>query len=103
MDASVSAKAIANTFEAEVREIVTAKYVRAATANDAVAGVQPRLLVEPGNEQELAKVLRLANAAGVAGVSGGGGTKVGWGDRPRRGGGGLAAAAWSAGGERGSV
>src|SRR5216684_3341117 len=55
MDASVSAKAIANTFEADVREIVTAKYLRAATANDAVAGVQPGLLVEPGNEQELAK------------------------------------------------
>src|SRR5260370_3033206 len=84
MDASVSAKAIANTFEAEVREIVTAKYLRAATANDAVAGVQPRLLVEPGNEQELAKVLRLANAAGLAVVSRGGGKKGGWGHPPAR-------------------
>src|SRR6266403_3954639 len=84
MDASVSAKAIANTFEADVREIVTAKYLRAATANDAVAGVQPRLLVEPGNEQELAKVLRLANAAGLAVIPRGGGTKLEWGNRPAR-------------------
>src|SRR5713226_4144437 len=84
MDASVSAKAIANTFEADVREIVTAKYLRAATANDAVAGVQPGLLVEPGNEQELAKVLRLANAAGLAVIPRGGGTKLEWGNRPAR-------------------
>jgi len=84
MDASVSAKAIANTFEADVREIVTAKYLRAATANDAVAGVQPRLLVEPGNEQELAKVLRLANAAGLAVIPRGGGTKLELGNRPAR-------------------
>src|SRR5712664_1396367 len=84
MDASVSAKAIANTFEADVREIVTAKYLRAATANDAVAGVQPRLLVEPGNEQELAKVLKLANAAGLTVIPRGGGTKLEWGNRPVR-------------------
>src|SRR5713226_4347463 len=84
MDASVSAKAIANTFEADVREIVTAKYLRAATTNDAVAGVQPRLLVEPGSEQELAKVLKLANAAGLAVIPRGGGTKLEWGNRPER-------------------
>src|SRR6266849_2756821 len=84
MDASVSAKAIANTFEADVREIVTAKYVRAATANDAVAGVQPRLLVEPGSEQELAEVLKLANAAGLAVIPRGGGTKQEWGNRLAR-------------------
>jgi len=84
MDASVSAKATANTFEADVREIVTAKYVRTAGANDAVAGVQPRLVVEPGSEQELAKVLRLANAAGLAVIPRGGGTKLEWGNRPAR-------------------
>ena len=60
MDASVSPKTSLNsTFEADVREIVTAKYVRAAQASDAVAGVQPSLVVEPGSEQELAKVLKL--------------------------------------------
>src|SRR5260370_24249412 len=84
MDGSVCAKAIANTFEAEVREIVTGKYLRAATANAAVAGVQPRLLVDTGNEQELAKVLRLANAAGLAVIPRGGGRKLEWGNRPAR-------------------
>jgi len=85
MDASVSPKTSLNsTFEADVREIVTAKYVRAAQASDAVAGVQPSLVVEPGSEQELAKVLKLANAAGLAVIARGGGTKVGWGNPPAR-------------------
>jgi len=84
MDASVSAKETASTFEADVREIVTAKYVRAAVASDAVAGVQPRLVVEPGSEQELAKVLKLADAAGLAVIPRGGGTKLEWGNRPAR-------------------
>ncbi len=84
MDASVSSNATANTFEADVREIVTAKYVRTAGESDAVAGAQPSLLVEPGSEQELAKVLRLANAAGLAVIPRGGGTKLEWGNRPER-------------------
>jgi len=84
MDASVSAKATASTFEADVREIVTAKYVRTAAASDAVAGVQPSLVVEPGSDLELAKVLKLANAAGLAAIPRGGGTKLEWGNRPAR-------------------
>ncbi len=82
MDASVSVKATASTFEADVREIVTAKYVRTAGASDAVAGVQSRFAVEPGSEQELAKVLKLANAAGLGVTPRGGGTKLEWGNRP---------------------
>ena len=84
MDASVSAKATANTFEADAREIVTARYVRAAGESDAVAGVQPRFVVEPGSEQELAKVLKLANAARLAVIPRGGGTKLEWGNPPAR-------------------
>jgi glycolate oxidase FAD binding subunit len=84
MDASVSSKAIATSFEADVREIVTAKYVRTAGPTDAVAGVQPSLVVEPGSEQELAKVLMLANAAGLAVIPRGGGTKLEWGNPPTR-------------------
>src|SRR6266436_8367458 len=82
MDASVSAKTTASTFETDVRAIVTAKYVRTAGANDIVAGVQPGFVVEPGSEQELAKVLKLANAAGLAVIPRGGGTKLQWGNRP---------------------
>jgi glycolate oxidase FAD binding subunit len=85
MDASVSSKANPkSTFEADVREIVTAKYVRAAEASDALAGAQPSLVVEPGNEQELAKMLKLANAAGLAVIPRGAGTKLEWGNRPTR-------------------
>src|SRR5260370_7705438 len=84
MDASVSSKGTANTFEADVREIVTAKYVRTAGESDAVAGAQPSLVVEPGSEQELAKVLKLANAAGLAVIPRGGGTKLEWGNLPER-------------------
>src|SRR5712664_384315 len=84
MDSSVSSKATANTFEADVREIVTAKYVRTAGESDAVAGAQPSLVVEPGSEQELAKVLKLANAAGLAVIPRGGGTKLEWGNLPER-------------------
>jgi glycolate oxidase FAD binding subunit len=84
MDASVSAKGTANTFEADVHGIVTAKYVRTAGASDAVAGVQPRFVVEPGSEQELARVLKLANAARLVVIPRGGGTKLEWGNRPAR-------------------
>src|SRR5258708_32248921 len=95
MDASVSAKATASTFEADVREIVAAKYVRTAGASDAGAGVQSRFVVEPGGEQELAKVLKLANAAGLGGTPRGGGTKLEWGNRPAHAGWNLAPGRWA--------
>src|SRR5258707_15525667 len=97
MDASVSAKSNASTFETDVRGIVTAKHVRTAVASDAVAGARPSLVVEPGNEQELAKVLKLANAAGLAVIPRGGGTKLGGGNRPAGGDGRV----WTGGLERG--
>ena len=85
MDASVSPKAsLSSTFEADVREIVTAKHVRTASASDAVAGVRSSIVVEPGTEQELAKVLKLANAVRLAVIPRGGGTKLEWGNRPER-------------------
>jgi glycolate oxidase FAD binding subunit len=83
MDASVSSKtSLSSTFEADVRGIVTAQHVRVAGASDAGAGVQPSFVVEPGSEQELAKVLKLANAAGMAVIPRGWGTKLEWGNRP---------------------
>src|ERR1700740_869107 len=85
MDASGSSEAkLNNPFESDVRGIVTREYVRGAAANDAVAGVQPSLVVEPGSEQELAKVLKLADAAGLAVIPRGGGTKLEWGNPPAR-------------------
>src|SRR5207253_10753222 len=58
--------------------------VRAATAADAVAGVHPKLVIEAGTESEIAEILRLSNAAGLAVIPRGGGTKLGWGNSPER-------------------
>jgi glycolate oxidase FAD binding subunit len=60
------------------------EYVRAGTAADAVAGAQPKLVIEPGTEGELAEVLRLSNEAGLAVIPRGGGTKLAWGNSPVR-------------------
>jgi glycolate oxidase FAD binding subunit len=60
------------------------EFVRAATAADAVAGAQPKLVIAPGTERELAEVLRLSNEAGLAVIPRGGGTKLEWGNPPVR-------------------
>src|SRR3989475_755621 len=64
--------------------IVGNENVHAATAADAVAGVQPKLVIEPGAERELAEILRLSNEAGLAVIPRGNGTKLGWGNPPTR-------------------
>lgn len=58
--------------------------VRAASAADAVEGVQPKLVIMPGTESEISEILRLSNAAGLAVIPRGGGTKFGWGNAPAR-------------------
>jgi glycolate oxidase FAD binding subunit len=64
--------------------LVGKEYVQTATAADAIAGVQPKLVIEPGTESELAEVLRLSNEAGLAVIPRGGRTKLGWGNSPAR-------------------
>jgi glycolate oxidase FAD binding subunit len=73
---------IAEKFES----IVGAANVRAPGATDAVVDCQPEYVVSPGTEHELAAVLALANEAGVAVIPRGGGTKLDWGNPPKRGG-----------------
>jgi len=58
--------------------------IRPAQVSDGVAGIQPQLLVEPADEQQLAEVLRLANDANLVVIPRGGGTKLDWGNPPRR-------------------
>jgi glycolate oxidase FAD binding subunit len=70
--------------EQEFRAILASDSIRAAGAADAVCGVQPRLVLEPANEQQLAAALRLANAANLAVVPRGGGSKLSWGNPPSR-------------------
>src|SRR6266404_2929314 len=60
--------------------LVGNEYVQATTAADAVSGAQPKLVIEPGTERELAEILRLSNEAGLAVIPRGGGTKLGWGN-----------------------
>src|SRR5580704_19518478 len=70
--------------EHEFRAILAPDSMRAATAADAVCGVQPRLVLEPANEQQLAAALRLANDSNLAAIPRGGGTKLNWGNPPTR-------------------
>jgi glycolate oxidase FAD binding subunit len=86
MDAAVPSGTtmVTSTFEEAARAILAPPHVRAASPGDAVAGVQPQLIVEPGSEPELAKILKLANEAGLAVIPRGGGTKLAWGNPPKR-------------------
>jgi glycolate oxidase FAD binding subunit len=70
--------------EHEFRAILAPDAIRPAAAADAVCGVQPRLVLEPGNEHQLAAALRLANDSNLAVVPRGGGTKLYWGNPPSR-------------------
>src|ERR1700688_3347331 len=70
--------------EHEFRAILSSDSIRAATAAEAVCGIQPRLVLEPASEQQLAAVLRLANDRSLAVVPRGGGTKLSWGNPPSR-------------------
>jgi glycolate dehydrogenase FAD-binding subunit len=72
------------TIAGKFESIVGPRHVCAASAKDAVAGEQPEFVVSPGNEKELAAVLGCANEAGVAVIPRGGGTKLDWGNPPRR-------------------
>src|SRR5258708_26222901 len=64
--------------------LVGNEFVRAATAADTIVGMQPKLVIEPGTESELAEVLRLSNEAGLAGISPGGGKELRGGKPPPR-------------------
>jgi glycolate oxidase FAD binding subunit len=66
----------------ELAEIVGHEHLRAATPADAVDGVAPRRIAEPGTADELARCLRWAHGAGLKVASRGGGTKMGWGNPP---------------------
>lgn len=71
-------------FKLALHEAVEAEHVRPANAADAFARAQPEIVVEPGTEQEVARVLRMASEAGLAVIPRGGGTKMEWGNSPRQ-------------------
>lgn len=67
---------------AELAAVLGEEHLRAATAADAVDGVVPRQVAEPGTADELARCLRWARGAGLRVTPRGGGTKLGWGNPP---------------------
>jgi glycolate oxidase FAD binding subunit len=72
------------TLRADLSAIVGAEQIQSATPADAINAVQPQLVVAPGNAAEVAAVLRLAGSAGLHIAPRGGGSKLGWGNPPRR-------------------
>lgn len=71
-------------WEDAMRAIVGREHLRSVAGTDAVGEITARIVVEPGNEQELSKVLKCADKAGLAVIPRGGGTKLEWGNPPRR-------------------
>jgi glycolate oxidase FAD binding subunit len=66
----------------ELRSIVGESYVREATAEDAVEGVEPSLVVEPGSVEETSELMKLAAREELVVAPRGGGTKLHIGDPP---------------------
>src|SRR5881409_2217873 len=86
MDAAIKSQsaAIHSPFPSSIIALLGPEHVRPASPADAVSGVRPKLVVDPGTEKELAEVLRLSNEAGLAVIPRGNGTKLGWGNPPTR-------------------
>jgi glycolate oxidase FAD binding subunit len=69
------------TTRGELAAIVGDAHAREALPADAVDGVEPDVVVEPGSADEVARVLALAGALGLRVAPCGGGTKRSWGNR----------------------
>src|SRR5690606_32987514 len=74
----------AETALAEFQAIVGAEHIRAATQADAIDGIAPQVVVEPGSAEEAVRLLMRADEAGLKVAPGGGGTKLAWGNPPRK-------------------
>jgi glycolate oxidase FAD binding subunit len=68
----------------ELQGIVGEEHVRESSAEDAVDGVRPSIVVEPGTIEETSEVMKLASREELAVSPRGGGTKIGLGNPPRQ-------------------
>jgi hypothetical protein len=86
MDAATKSKStnVHSSFRYDLMAFLGHDYVQPAGPADAVAGVEPKVIVSPANEMQLAEVLRRSDEAGIAVIPRGGGTKLGWGNPPSR-------------------
>jgi len=55
-----------------------------ASGEDAVDGIVPHMIIEPGNPDEVAAALKIATGSGLTVIPRGGGSKMDWGNRLRR-------------------
>jgi len=83
-DSSISSPAIPSSLRYKLIAVVGPDHVRPAGPTDQIAGIQPKLVITPGSESELAEVLRLASEAGLVVIPRGGASKLGWGNAPAR-------------------
>jgi glycolate oxidase FAD binding subunit len=67
----------------ELKNVVGESNVREATPEDAVEGVEPSLVVEPGSVEETSELMKLAAREGLVVAPRGGKTKMHLGDPPR--------------------
>lgn len=67
----------------DLQEIVGKKNVREASAEDAVEGVAPSFVVEPGSVEEASELMKFIREKGLTAVPRGNGTKMHQGDAPR--------------------
>ena len=56
----------------DLRAIVGVEHMRLASPEDAVDGVQPQMVIEPGSPDEIARVLKTARGAGLQVIPRGG-------------------------------
>ncbi len=70
-----------HAFQDALAELVGG-HLRATSESDSIAGVQPQVVVEPANEQEVAAVLTFANREGLKVSVRGGGTHLNMGTPP---------------------
>ena len=67
----------------DLQKIVGEEHAREAGAEDAVDGVVPSFVAEPGSTEETSELLKFANAEGLAVAPKGGGTTMSLGNPPR--------------------
>ncbi|MGO9438287.1 MAG: FAD-binding oxidoreductase [Terracidiphilus sp.] len=67
----------------DLRSLVGAEHIRPAHAEDAVDGVVPQMVIEPGNPDEVAAALKIATGAGLKVIPRGSGSKMDWGNLVR--------------------
>ena len=67
----------------DLQKIVGEEHAREATTEDAVDGVAPSFVVEPGTIEETSRLMKLAGERGLVTAPRGGGTKMDLGNPPR--------------------